>query len=190
MFSFPRSVRLWWDTVPQSNSPSYFLVVQLKHKKKRKGEERFFCNLNYSLIMFGRLTVPPLLFLCLIKWFLRWRLYGKFRLRRDLFYCCRARNRHSRTFVQLTQCALTVYLTTIFTIHQVYPADISWDCVFYTYIKWLIRAIWDFVISTPKQLKYRSFRNLRVDSFQTVASLSSIHFYCSDLCVHTSITNT
>lgn len=54
--------------------------------------------------MFGRLAVQPLLLLCLIKWFLRWRSYSEFQWRQDLFHRCRARNRQSYVCPIIAMC--------------------------------------------------------------------------------------
>lgn len=59
IFQLSLQCLLWWNTFPQSNLNPYFLLVQLRHSKKRRWA---FCNLNYGLINFCKAHNAPLLF--------------------------------------------------------------------------------------------------------------------------------
>lgn len=137
--------------------------------------------------MFGRLAVQPLLLLCLIKWFLRWRSYSEFQWRQDLFHRCRARNRQSYVCPIIAMCFKS------YCYH--YFHDTSGISCIYILVLYILSSKWfasrwvtteNLRFCDTKQLKYLRLRNLKWIHFKQLllSSQWSINCYCSYLYVH------
>lgn len=66
IFQLSLQCPLWRNTLPQSNLSPYFLLIQLRHNKRRRWA---FCNLNYGLIHLCKAHNAASVVLTLIKWF-------------------------------------------------------------------------------------------------------------------------